>query len=185
MASLSLLGVGKIASYVHIEFDRTRPIVEIFAPRFTTTEIVNVITVEANEPLSTFQEVYVVDSKGEHHYYVFHQESPSTYVGRIRFNTMPLGIVNIYARFRDEVDNVSNWMVASIEIREHIHFLQMNMRHRARTIDEGHRLNFAVTEREKIQAIKPNEETRKNSVSTKVRKIETTEYDAKAKGWIE
>lgn len=99
----------------------------------------NVITVEANEALSTYQEFYVIDSKGNRHDYTFHQESPNLYIGRIRFNTTPFGILSLYARVRDEVDNISDVAVTAIELKEDFQLLKMEVSHREREIENFHR----------------------------------------------
>ncbi len=44
-------------SYIEIEIDRKPPIVNIHAPKYTTSKTVNKIIIECNEPLSSFQDI--------------------------------------------------------------------------------------------------------------------------------
>lgn len=128
-----------MASFVVIEFDRTKPTIEVHAPNYTTNEIVNVITIEASESLSSYQEFYIIDSQGGRHDYTFFQEAPNTYIGRIRFNTVPVGILNLYARVKDEVENISDLAVASIELKQDFQLLKMEVSHWTRDIKNSHR----------------------------------------------
>lgn len=116
-----------MSSYVLIDYDTTQPEIEIHAPSYTTDEITNVITIEANEALSNFQEFYVIDSFGNRYDYTFQKEDDTTYVGKIRFNTMPFGIVTFYARVKDDVGNISKLISKPIRIRENVILLNLVM----------------------------------------------------------
>lgn len=105
-------------SYVVLEIDTTNPTVSIYAPNYTTQDVVNTITIEANEPVSDYQDIYLIDSLDNRHDYTFSKESDNQYVGRVRFNNLPLGVHTLYARLKDEVDNYSNVAIKSIEIKE-------------------------------------------------------------------
>lgn len=116
-----------MSSYLLIDLDTTKPEVSIYAPRYTTEDISNTITIEANESLSAYQDIYVVDSEGRRHNYTFEKESDNIFIGKIRFNNLPLGIATIYARVTDEVDNVSDLALSTIEIKKAITLLSLEI----------------------------------------------------------
>lgn len=167
-----------MASYVQITFDRTNPKIDIYAPRYTTDEVVNIVTVEADEPLSTYQEFYIEDNKGVIHNYTFVQIEPHIYMGRIKLSNMPYGILKLYARVRDEVDNQSNLEMATIELKESLHFLTMAEAHRSSPIMASERIRDILdNDREsligtgkKLQPIKISETTR--TIKTKESRVD-------------
>lgn len=108
-----------MTSYILINYDTTKPEIQLYAPTHTTGEIDNVVTIEANEDLSLYQEFYVIDMNGNRHDYTFHMEDKRTFVGKLRLNNMPIGIVTIYARVKDEVGNISNLIYKTVEIKEY------------------------------------------------------------------
>lgn len=105
-------------SYVVINIDTTNPTISIYAPNYTTQDVVNTITIEADEPIADYQEIYLIDSLSNRYDYTFAKEADNQYVGRIRFNNLPLGVHTMYARVKDEVNNFSNIAVKQIEIKE-------------------------------------------------------------------
>jgi hypothetical protein len=133
--TLSLIGGIFMPSYVTLELDTTSPTIEIFAPKYTTETITNVITIESNEKLAKYQDIYVIDSKGVRHDYTFEKDSDNTYVGIIRFNNYPIGIATIYARMKDEVDNFSNVATSSIEIKEGLTLLSLEIKDSVRELE--------------------------------------------------
>lgn len=104
-------------SYVFIELDTTAPQVNIFAPSYTTQDIVNQITIEANEKVSN-HEVWIVDSEGKRHDYVFTKIKDNEFLGLVRLNNLPFGISTIYARLSDDVGNISEIASHSFTIKE-------------------------------------------------------------------
>lgn len=116
-----------MSSYLFVELDTTKPEISIYAPRYTTEDITNVITIESNEELSEYQDIYIIDSVGERHDYTFEKESGNQYVGRVRFNTLPLGIATIHARLKDEVGNISDLALSAIEIKKAITLLSLKI----------------------------------------------------------
>lgn len=116
-----------MTSFVYIELDTNPPEIQIFAPSYTTTEIVNTIRIETDEPLSDYQEIYAIDSKGIRHDYTFNKEEANLLIGEVSFFDFPLGVVTMYAIFKDEVDNVSDLTSVSIMIRENLTLLNLKM----------------------------------------------------------
>lgn len=106
-----------MSSYVIVELDTTAPHIDIYAPRYTTRDVVNIITIESNETLADYQEIYIVDSNEVRHDLTFNRESDTRYVGAVRFNNISIGIVQIFARMKDEVDNFSNSVIKTIEVK--------------------------------------------------------------------
>jgi len=125
-----------MSSYLVIDFDTTSPQIEIFSPRYTTKDVVNEIAIQSDETLSNFQEVYALDSNGVRHDYTFLQVQGNQYIGQIRFNDFPYGIATIYARMKDEVDNYSDLIYKSIEIKESYTSLNLKINDRNRLISE-------------------------------------------------
>jgi hypothetical protein len=125
-----------MSSYLIIDFDTTSPQIEIYAPRYTTKDVVNEIVVQSNEELANHQEVYAIDSIGVRHDYTFQQEQNDQFVGLIRFNDFPYGIATIYARMKDEVDNYSDLVYKSIEIKESFTSLNLKINDKDRLMDE-------------------------------------------------
>lgn len=106
-----------MASYVMIRVDTQSPTIAIYAPDYTTKETYNQITVESDEPLDTYQDIYLIDNLGTRHDFVFQRESSTKYVGYIQLATVPVGLHTFYARMRDEVRNYSELVSSVIEVR--------------------------------------------------------------------
>lgn len=124
-----------MSSFIYIWFDRTPPEVEIYAPSYTTRELLNEITIEANENIADdHHEIYAIDSNGDRHDYTFEKELDNRFVGFIKFSDLPIGIVTIYARMKDDVDNFSNLIGKSIEIKENLTLLQLSIGDKQRNI---------------------------------------------------
>lgn len=123
-----------MSSYVIVELDTTAPHIDIYAPRYTTRESLNIITIESDEALAEYQDVYVLDKNGDRHNFTFNRDTDNQYIGIIKFNTMPLGIVQIFARMKDEVDNFSNVASATIEIKNTLQSAVAKVNDKARFI---------------------------------------------------
>lgn len=122
-------------NYVLIELDRTPPQINIYAPRYTTKEIVNTIIIESNEPLSNYQEIYVIDYDGVRHDYTFSKDGENRYIGNIRFANFNYGIVTLYARLQDNVGNISSVTSFPIEIKDSISSLKLDIRDKIMKIE--------------------------------------------------
>jgi hypothetical protein len=109
-----------MSSYLTIEFDKTSPIISVFAPRYTTNDVFNTITIESNEKLAEYQDVVIVDSEGNEHGVTFERANDKQYIGNIKFYNLPLGLTRINARMKDDVDNYSNTAYAIIDIKTSI-----------------------------------------------------------------
>lgn len=147
-----------MSSFVIIEFDRTPPTIEIYTPSYTTKDIVNEIVIKSNEDISTYQEIYIIDSNDNRVDYTFKKESNNTLVGFVKLSQQNLGIATIYARVKDDVGNYSNLAQKSINIRESLTYIlrleinDYNMyseckdRHMASTIEDSVRM-ISVSDR--------------------------------------
>lgn len=115
-------------SWVILELDTLEPRIEVFAPNYTTVETLTLITIEANEDLSTYQEFYAIDQNGVRHDYTFFQEDKNTFIGRVRFNdNVPLGHIVFYARVMDEVGNISALYQKTIDVRANVPMIQLEI----------------------------------------------------------
>jgi hypothetical protein len=133
-----------MASYVLIQLDITKPTIEISIPRYTTRDIVNEITISSNENLSNYQDIYIIDSVGNKHQLSFQKsEDGKEFVGMIKFEGYPYGMSTIYARLKDEVDNISDVKSVSFEIKESLNRIfvtsndQLNTKVRVSAKDEN------------------------------------------------
>lgn len=111
-------GAPNMASnYLILELDTTAPTLYIYAPSYTTRSAVTPITIEANETLASYQDIYIVDAEGNKKDLTFTHEG-SSLVGELSFNDYPLGIATLYVRLKDDVDNVSSLYSHSFSIME-------------------------------------------------------------------
>lgn len=136
-------------SYLLLELDTTPPEIEIIAPRYTTHDITNEITITANEPLSSFQEIYTIDSQGNRFNHTF-KHNGNEFIGSIRFNELSFGVATIYAQLKDEVGNPSALVSKPIEIKESLSRLNLSISDSCRNI----------TTSEKVRNIKSTENVR-------------------------
>jgi hypothetical protein len=65
------------------------------------------IMIQANESLSSYQELYIIDSEGNRHDLTFSHEGDAL-MGELSLNGYPVGIATLYVRLKDEVDNLSS-----------------------------------------------------------------------------
>lgn len=104
-----------MGNYFYLELDTTSPFIEIMAPSYTTPQTYVEITIQANETLSTYQEIYAIDSKGVRHDITLNYRY-TKFTGTVLFTNMPFGFVTIYARVKDEVGNLSNIAIKSVNL---------------------------------------------------------------------
>lgn len=104
-------------SWLRVTLDTTQPTLTIYLPSYTTNQSIDDITIVANEPLATKQEIYIVDSLGVRHNQTFSlQTDKKTFLGRISFNNFPKGIATIFVTLYDEVWNRSSIYKKSINV---------------------------------------------------------------------
>lgn len=124
-----------MANYFTLDLDTTGPIINIIAPSYTTPQTSDEISIVANETLSTYQEIYIVDSQGVRHDLTFTYET-DRFVGLVSFSGYPFGPATIYARVKDEVFNASELVSKAINIRlaNTLQMLKLEISDRAATI---------------------------------------------------
>lgn len=105
-----------MAGYFTLGFDTTGPHIEIYAPKYTDRVSNNYIRIVSDEKLSSFQNIYVIDSKGVKHDVIFSFDGNNTLLGNIVFNDYPIGVTTIFAQLKDDVDNMSNLATAHISV---------------------------------------------------------------------
>jgi hypothetical protein len=123
-----------MVNYVLIELDTIPPEINIYLPPYTTNDLINQILIEADETLSNYQEIYVIDSNGERHDYTFEKIDSNKFEGIVKFATLPIGTCVIYARMKDEVDNFSNIVSKSFVVKESLTLLVLNIEDTQRDI---------------------------------------------------
>lgn len=104
-----------MSSFFYLELDTSSPNIEIYAPSYTTQDSKTMITIESNEPLSDFQEIYIIDSLGDRHDLTFLHDG-NKFTGDMYLTNYPLGISTIYARLQDDVGNMSDVVSKPINV---------------------------------------------------------------------
>jgi hypothetical protein len=120
-----------MASYVLLSIDTASPNIEIYAPSYTTTDIINEIVVQADESLSLdYYELYAIDNNGVRYNYDFLLDDDK-FIGHVKFYDMPIGsIITLYAKVMDKVGNVSNLVSKAIHIAGSITLLTLEINDR-------------------------------------------------------
>lgn len=102
-----------------LELDTTPPSIQIISPVYTTREIITSIIIKANEQLSLYQEVYIIDSNGDRFDLIL-DHNGDTLVGEVYLNMVNPGIATIYCRVKDIVYNMSSLISKTLMIfKEH------------------------------------------------------------------
>ena len=111
------VGYGRLmSSWFTLEFDSTPPSLLVDMPTRTIPQNVVEIEIKSNEPLATYQEIYIIDVIGNRRNYIFNKLDDYTYYGLIDFQTYPFGIATLYCRLKDEVFNESELYSKNINI---------------------------------------------------------------------
>lgn len=105
-----------MSSWFNLILDTTPPVVEIISPQYTAYNVHTEITVQSNENLMNYQEIYVIDSIGERHDLTFLYDGDNFYFDAVFNDTYSLGIATIFVRLKDDVGNITNLISKPIEI---------------------------------------------------------------------
>ena len=105
-----------MASYFELELDTTPPQLTIIAPNYTIIGLDTDITIESNEALSSYQDIYIIDSLGVKHNRTFLKVDENTFQETINFSNIAHGIATIYCRLKDESDNMSSIYSKTINV---------------------------------------------------------------------
>jgi len=93
-------------SYIQVYLDTTPPQLTLYFPHKTTQESTELISIHADENLSSNQEIIIIDSQNNEHHYTFTLSADKrSYSGTVSFANYPLGITTINVRLYDEVNN--------------------------------------------------------------------------------
>ncbi|UUV45949.1 hypothetical protein [Bacillus phage vB_BanS-Thrax1] len=111
-----------MSSFIVVELDTTAPILEIYAPAYTTRETSVEVEIVSHETLDKSHEAYVIDEDGTRHDYNFSVDKNKLH-GVIDFNGFPLGLAKLFIRVSDTVGNVSDLYEKVITIRESLTIL--------------------------------------------------------------
>lgn len=107
-----------MSSYFYLTLDTTPPNVNVNAPNNVMPGIVSEIYVNASEPIAEYQDIYIVDSAGDRYDLSFqYQPESNRYYGELNFHGYAIGLATIYARLRDNVDNLSSLVSKVIDIK--------------------------------------------------------------------
>lgn len=93
-------------AYFFLELDTRSPQIQIFAPDYTGRDYYP-IRIEADEPLDSALELYVIDAGGKRLDAIISHKG-TYFEGFIPFHDVAPGIARVFARTRDEVFNLSN-----------------------------------------------------------------------------
>jgi hypothetical protein len=131
-------------NYVVLEIDTKKPELEIYAPSYTTREVIDEVTIVADETLDAQYEIYTIDINGDRRDYTFDHQG-NQLVGLMAFNDYPLGTLTLYVQVRDEVHNLSNIYSKPIVVKESLSLLQLDIKDTERilkTSDTVRRMNI-------------------------------------------
>ena len=112
-------------NYVIIELDTTAPILETFAPRYTTRDTVNNIVIKANEQIGKIEKLYVTDSQGATRNLDF-SLSNNVITGIVKFNDLAIGTAILSVQVSDTVFNLSEIYTHEIIIKDTLSHLKMS-----------------------------------------------------------
>lgn len=104
-------------NYVNIELDTTGPELEIFAPAYTTRSAMTPVIIQSNEPVSSFQDVYILDSGGNRHAFTFAHKG-NTLEGELYLSGFTIGSATLFVQLKDEVDNLSKVYSHSFKVMQ-------------------------------------------------------------------
>lgn len=103
-----------MASFFQLELDTTPPVLEIFSPNNASAREHTRIRVQADEMLSTYQNIYAVDDAGNRQDIVFNYGG-TYFETDVTFN-FDNKLVTIVAQLKDTVDNLSDVVTKAIRI---------------------------------------------------------------------
>lgn len=106
-----------MSSFFTLWLDTTPPQLEVVMPSYTLPQIYTQIDIYSNEILSSYQEIYLIDSNGDRFDYTFANYGDRLQ-GTVRFNNVAIGMATMYIRLKDEVGNISDTYIKNILIRE-------------------------------------------------------------------
>lgn len=160
-----------MTSYFTLTLDTTPPNIEIYAPSFSNKVSNNTITVVSNEPLSSYQDIYIIDSKGNRHDEIFSFDGDRTFTGNITFDNYPIGMVMIYAQLKDVVDNPSNIATANLTVITTDDSLMLDL-----TMSEVQRdkllsileTDYVLTEKESVKTLSEKQASKITSMRNKI-----------------
>ena len=112
-------------NYVIIELDTTAPILEIFAPRYTTRDTVNNIVIKANEQIGKIEKLYVTDSRGVTRNLDF-SLSNNVITGIVKLNDLAIGTAILSVQVSDTVLNLSQLYTHEIIIKDTLSHLKIS-----------------------------------------------------------
>jgi hypothetical protein len=168
-----------MSSYFTLTLDTTGPIIQIYAPSYSSKESNNIITVVGNETLSNFQDIYIIDSQGARHDVTFSFDGVNTFTGSIVFNGFPIGVSTIFAQLQDDVGNFSNIATAHISIimSSYYSLFRLTMSDESRDIPISiNTRNLVTSEIESAKVI--SDKSRSTKVSTNNRIIAISEIES-------
>ncbi len=115
-------------NYFYLELDTTPPELNIILPDHTPPNSEISIDIQSNEPLSSFQEIYLIDVYGDKIDFILNHENDRLY-GDIFLPDIPIGPATLYIKVKDLVDNLAEYSLPisviaggllSISIRESV-----------------------------------------------------------------
>jgi hypothetical protein len=128
-----------------LELDTTSPTIEIIVPHFTTLNSPVHITIQANDELGEYQDIYVIDSKGNR-FDITLVHGGNKYVSdALSLSECSVGVATIYARLKDDVGNFSNVATKSIYIMS-ANLLHLKMGHSRMGVKAGNSMRSILTD---------------------------------------
>lgn len=138
-----------MSSAFSLELDTTGPEIYIVAPQYTTPNEEIELYVIGDENLAVYQDIYIVDSRGNRHDVIFHYEG-DRFFGIVKLWDYPPGMATIYAQMKDGVDNPSNLASKAISllISADISIIARQEQRQLYSDEQTRRLDIAVFSRD-------------------------------------
>lgn len=115
-----------MSSFIFIELDTRPPDIKIYSPSYTTSNVLNKVTVKSDENLSDFQDIFIRDSENNVFNYTFKKIDDKTLVGEFVLDKSHIGTAFINVMLEDEVGNKSKLVNKSIDIIDSENLVKIN-----------------------------------------------------------
>lgn len=108
-----------MSSYFTLELDTTPPKIELFGMNYTAKGADYDIEIRSSEPLMLWQDIYIIDSSGSRiDVTLSFSDDRTALKGTVTFRDVKAGLASIYAQLKDEVGNLSNLALITVNVLE-------------------------------------------------------------------
>lgn len=105
-----------MANYFSIELDTTEPTLEINTPPYIIVNNPDIITIESNEDVSDYQNIYLLDKNNIKYNLVFAKVNSKELLGTISLDNSFNGDIELFVQLEDTVGNLSELIIQKIRV---------------------------------------------------------------------